>query len=78
MVVYLSPPCDSLFQPFPNCRRLKSNVAKKEIAQNALILLNNYTFINRDFPYFYLDLNKIICCRFVECGKGLDIFSLWQ
>ena len=29
----------------------------------------NDTFIYRDFSYFYQDVFKVVCCRFVACGK---------
>ena len=52
-----------------------------EIAQNEqCVLLPNYvqhcsvimlSFI--DLPYFCLDVYKVVCCRFVVCGKGLRL-----
>ena len=35
---------------------------------------SNYTFIYRDFPCCYLNVFKVICCRFVLCGKGLTLY----
>ena len=32
---------------------------------------SNYTFINGNSPCFCPDVFKVICCRFVVCGKGL-------
>ena len=32
---------------------------------------SNYTFIFGDFPWFCLDVFKVVCCGFVVCGKGL-------
>ena len=38
-------------------------------------LLHNYgSFISTDFPNFCLDVYKVVCCRFVECGTGLNNF----
>ena len=34
----------------------------------------NYTLIYRDFPYFWVDIFKVVCCRFVACGKGVKAF----
>ena len=36
-------------------------------------LINNYTFICKDFSYFCLDVFKVVCCRFILCGKGLIV-----
>ena len=35
-------------------------------------LFNYHTIIYRDFLYFVLDNFKVICCRFVLCGKWLN------
>ena len=35
------------------------------------VILYTGTFINGDFQRFFLDDLKVVCCRFVKCGKGL-------
>ena len=35
-------------------------------------LSNNFTSIKRNCSYFWLQVCKVICCRFVVCGKGLN------
>ena len=54
------------------------NVVKKgDIAHNEQFLLLSqcfqlfFTFIYRDFLYLCLYVFKVVCCRFVVCGKGL-------
>ena len=36
-------------------------------------LFNNHTIIYREFLYFGLDNFKVVCCRFIVCGKGIII-----
>ena len=33
---------------------------------------SNYTFIYRGFSYISVKMFKVVCCRFVVCGKGLS------
>ena len=35
---------------------------------------SNMTFIYRDIPLFCPHVSKVVCCRFVVCGKGLKWF----
>ena len=67
------------YLPFPTYRCLLTTlqqktfeniVAKGEIAHN---ILGNNTFIYRYFLCFCLDIFKVVCCRFVVCGKGLFV-----
>ena len=60
-------------------------VTKEEIAQKGEISpfatmfstqLNNYNFIYRKFPYFCLDVFKVVCCRFSVNGKGFNHLTL--
>ena len=37
---------------------------------------NNNPFICRECSYFCPDVFKVICCRFVVCGKGLNIYKI--
>ena len=55
-------------------------VAKEEIAHNEQFLLiaimfstlfNNQTISYRNISHFCPDYFKVVCCRFVVCGKGL-------
>ena len=39
-------------------------------------LLNTYTFIKRDVPYFCSDNFKFFCCIFGVCWIGLNLFDL--
>ena len=57
-------------------------VAKGEIvispfATMCLTLFNNYTIICRDNQCFRPDLFKVICCRFVMCGKRITCFKTY-
>ena len=36
-------------------------------------LFHYYAFIKRDLPYLCWCICKIMCCRFVVCGKGLNM-----
>ena len=36
-------------------------------------LFNNHTIIYRVFIYFGLNNYKVVCCRFIVCGKGLSL-----
>ena len=46
----------------------KSNIS---YCHNVFTFFSNYTFNYRDFPYYWVDAFKVVCCRFVVCGKGL-------
>ena len=42
---------------FPKCFQLSSIIVLLSIGS---------------FPYFRLNIFKVVCCRFVVCGRGLD------
>ena len=46
------------------------------LPQSCFFLFNNYTFIYRKFPSFYLDVLKVVCCRCVVCRQGLRLADL--
>ena len=66
---------DLFFNSFPpvdtfgakRCEK-RRNCSKQAISPFA----SNYTHNYRDFPYFWGDIFKDICCRFVICGTGLN------
>ena len=33
------------------------------------LFFSNYTYTYRDCPYFWVDMFKVVCCRFAVCGK---------
>ena len=43
----------------------------RKCLQNMKLLMMNYTHIYKDPPYSCQDVFKVVCCRFVVCGKGL-------
>ena len=68
------------------CRRqlFENIVTKEEIAQNVQLLLlprcfpllvRGYPFNYRDFLFFYKNMFKVVCCRIVVWGKGLNSFQ---
>ena len=57
---------------FPTYRRILTHLQQLTFS----IFSSNYTYIYRDFPYFWVDILKIIWCRIVVCGKGL--FSCFE
>ena len=52
----------------------RRNCSKQAISPSVTMistLFNYCTFIQRQFPIFFGYDFKVICCRIVECGKGL-------
>ena len=41
------------------------------------MMFSTFFHLCRDFPYFSLDIFKVICCRFVVWQKGLSVID-WQ
>ena len=37
---------------------------------------SNYTYNYRSFPYFSVNILKVVCCRLAVCGKGLNGFKV--
>ena len=33
---------------------------------------SNYTYKYRDFPYFWVDIFKVVCCKFAVCGARVN------
>ena len=76
------------FNPFPpidvsaadifwkHCDK-RRNCSKQAISPFATIFsisLSNNTYNCKMFPYFWVDIFNVICCRFAVCGKGLINF----
>ena len=41
------------------------------------LLFNTNILIYREFPYICQDMFKVLCCRFLVCGKGLST-AVWS
>ena len=51
--------------------RLHNYTINRLVISVTVNIPSNYTYNNRDFPYFWVYIVKVVCCRIVVCGKGL-------
>ena len=58
------------FQPFPSYRRILTHL-KQTTFENIVTQGEIAQIQYRDFPYFCLEVFKVVCYRFAACGKGL-------
>ena len=99
-ILFLTLPHIDAFWRICSRRFLKISWQKKKLLKKSnfsfchnvfTFFFSNYTYNSRDFPYFWVDIFKVICCRFSVCGKGLievfyishichlrQIFCMWE